>query len=72
MNTNQRALLKVSEVAEELGLAVGTVYHLISQGRIPVTRLSRRCVRVRRSDLDRWLDELTEPGRDGSGPRRFK
>ena len=53
-------LLNVREVAELMGLQVGSVYHLISQKRIPVVRLSARCVRVRLSALMRMWDELTE------------
>jgi hypothetical protein len=43
-----------------MGLAVGTIYHLISQKRIPVVRLSARCVRVRLSHLLLCWDEMTE------------
>lgn len=53
-------LLGVPEVAELMGLASGTVYHLISQKRIPVVRLSRRCVRVRLSTLLKHWDDLAE------------
>jgi len=56
-------LLSVREVASLTGLAVGTIYHLISQKRIPVVRLSRRCVRVRLSDLLNWWDQMTENSR---------
>jgi excisionase family DNA binding protein len=50
-------LLDVKEVAELLGLAPGSIYQLISQSRITVVRLSARCVRFRRSDIDRWIAE---------------
>lgn len=56
-------LVNVQEAAEYLGLAVGTVYHMISEGRLPVTRLSKRCVRFRLRDLNEWLDKKTAPGR---------
>jgi excisionase family DNA binding protein len=52
------ALLTVHDVAELLGLSVGSVYHLISQKRIPVVKLSSRCVRFRRSDIDAWIASL--------------
>jgi excisionase family DNA binding protein len=48
-------LLDVKEVAELLGLAPGSIYQLISQSRITVVRLSARCVRFRRSDIDQWI-----------------
>ena len=50
-------LLDVKEVAELLGLAPGSIYQLISQSRITVVRLAARCVRFRRSDIDRWIAE---------------
>jgi excisionase family DNA binding protein len=50
-------LLTVEEVAEMLGLAPGSVYHMISERRIPVVRLSARCVRFRRSDIATWIAE---------------
>ena len=50
-------LINVKQVAELLGLVPGSVYHLISQRRLPVVRLSARCVRFRRSDIDRWIAE---------------
>ena len=53
-------LLNVNEVAEILGLAPGTIYHLLSQKRLPCVRLSKRCVRFRKSDLERLISDLTE------------
>jgi excisionase family DNA binding protein len=54
-------LMDVKQVAELLGLAPGSVYQLISQGRLPVVRLSARCVRFRRCDIDRWIaDRVVE------------
>jgi excisionase family DNA binding protein len=56
-------LMTVPEVAEFLGLAVGTVYHMVSQKRLPCVRLSARCLRFRRSDLDEFLANLAEGAR---------
>src|SRR5579859_2708164 len=53
-------LLRIPEVAELMGLATGSVYHLVSQKRIPVVRLSARCVRVRLSALLSLWEELTD------------
>lgn len=53
-------LLSIREVSALTGLAIGTLYHLVSENRIPVVRLSRRCVRFRLSALHQWWDELTE------------
>ena len=59
------SFLTVAEVAEMLKLNQQTVRNWIDQGSLPALRVGRR-VRIRRSDLDRLLDE----GRTGgpSGP----
>lgn len=53
-------LLTIGEVAKITGLAVGSVYHLVSQRRIPFVRISARCIRFRVSAIFQWWDELTE------------
>ena len=55
-----RILLNVNEVAELLGLSVGCIYHLVSQKRIPAVKLSSRCVRFRRSDIEHWISSLSQ------------
>jgi excisionase family DNA binding protein len=54
-------LLTVHEVAELLSLSVGSVYHLISEKRIPVVKLSARCVRFERNALEAWIASLAVP-----------
>jgi excisionase family DNA binding protein len=56
-------LLTIAEVSELTGLAVGTLYHFVSQRRIPVVRLSKRCIRFRQSDLSEWIKALTQETR---------
>ena len=72
MTTSNDRLLSVSEVAEVLKLSVGTIYHLVSQKRIPVVRLSARCIRFDRRTISAWLDGLSEPAADelSHGDRR--
>ena len=53
-------LWTVVEAARFLGLAPGSLYHLISQKRVPVIRISSRCVRFRRSDLEKWVSALSQ------------
>lgn len=53
-------LLTINEAAQFLKLAVGTIYHLISQERIPVIRISPRCVRFSEKALQTWLEELSQ------------
>jgi excisionase family DNA binding protein len=61
------------------GIKVSTLYSLVCEKRIPHVRLSRRMVRFRRSDLEKWLNEravpvsappqsLTEKRRRGESP----
>jgi excisionase family DNA binding protein len=56
----ENRLLKIDEVANMTGLAKGSIYHLVSQKRIPVVRLSKRCIRFRQSDLSDWIQTLTQ------------
>jgi excisionase family DNA binding protein len=58
LNTvDRRLLIDVRELSKLTGLAVGTIYQLISAGRLPVIRLSARCVRFRPSDIDQWISQ---------------
>jgi excisionase family DNA binding protein len=59
-NEDKERLLTIQEVSELTHLAVGTLYHLVSQQRIPVVRFSRRCIRFRLSKLKQWFEELTQ------------
>lgn len=56
-------LLRIDEVSELTGLSVGALYHFVSQRRIPVVRLSKRCIRFRQSDLSEWIQTLTQKTR---------
>jgi prophage regulatory protein len=50
------ALMTIREAADFLRVSPLTLYHWINEGRgIPVVRLSSRCVRFRRSDLEEWI-----------------
>ena len=50
-------LMNISEVATLLGLAPGTVYHLVSQKRLPCVRLSSRCLRFQPSAIGEYIRE---------------
>ena len=66
-------LLNINDVAAMTGLAVGTLYHLVSQQRIPVVRISSRCLRFRESDLQQWFDAMTiGPKHPAENPRKAK
>jgi excisionase family DNA binding protein len=52
------ALLTVKDAATYIGRTEQAVQHLVFQRRLPVVRSGRR-VHLRRSDLDRWIEENT-------------
>ena len=64
-------LLDVREVAELLGLAVGTIYHLVSEKRLPCVRLSARCLRFQESAIQELIATLAVDAAP-SGPRGKK
>lgn len=55
------SFLTVAEVAEWLKLNQQTVRNWIDQGSLPAVRVGRR-VRIKRSDLERVLDQGYQPG----------
>jgi excisionase family DNA binding protein len=63
-NADNNHLMDIRDVAEWTGLSVGTLYHLISQRRIPVVRISSRCIRFRKSDIEQWLAEKVVPAQN--------
>lgn len=65
-----KKLWKVEDVADFLGLAVGSVYHLLSQRRIPVVRISARCVRFDPQVIEAWVVDRTESGATIATPKK--
>ena len=62
-------LLTVIELSERLRISPGTIYHWLSEGRLPCIRFSARCVRFRESDVEKMLNKLTYHQSDGNeGP----
>jgi len=61
---NEHSLLDVREAAALLGISPGSLYHWLSQGRIPFVRLGPRCVRFRQSDIEHWVAERVVPSQD--------
>jgi excisionase family DNA binding protein len=55
-------LLTPQEIAELLGVRPSTVYQWTHQGFIPHTKLGR-FVRFKESDVMKWVDERSTPGR---------
>ncbi|MEQ1824081.1 MAG: helix-turn-helix domain-containing protein [Fimbriimonadaceae bacterium] len=57
----EKAFIKVSEVAEEIGLGKSMVYKLISDGVIPSVKIAGvKARRVSRKALDAWIVEQEE------------
>lgn len=52
-------MLTVAEIAAELRVSKMTVYRLVNERQLPSVRVGRS-VRVRRSDLDAYLDTATQ------------
>jgi excisionase family DNA binding protein len=61
MESGNKLLLTVREVAELLGVAPGTIFHWAAQGRLPCVRLSQRCLRFKKSEIEEWLNGLSVP-----------
>jgi prophage regulatory protein len=53
-------LLTSRDVADRLSISVRTLHRLVARGQFPrPIRLSRKCVRWRRSDVEGYLQALT-------------
>lgn len=63
-------LLKVPEAAALLGISPLSLYHFISQRRVPVVRISSRCVRFSRTQLLEWIEGLSHTAEPIPGNRR--
>lgn len=66
--TGKGGWMTVSEVAEELKLPQARVYKLIRDYRnpLPAHRVGERTIRVRRDELQTWLDARKIPSRKGT------
>jgi len=59
---NEKVLLKIDEAASLLGVARATFYRLIWSGAIRPVHIGR-CVRIPRSEVERFAQELQQTGR---------
>jgi excisionase family DNA binding protein len=53
-------LLTVRDVAQLIAMTPFGVYSLVHKKRIPAVKISRRCLRFRPEDIDRWLQEKSQ------------
>ena len=60
-DANEKLVIDIRELSALLGISVGTLYHWVSQGRIPCVRFSQRCLRFSLPEIKRWLAGLNEP-----------
>ena len=61
---NDDRLWNIEEFAKFVGIAVGSAYHLVSQGRVPVVKISSRCIRFRPSEIAAWVESKTQKEND--------
>jgi excisionase family DNA binding protein len=54
-----KLLLTIPQVAAALSLGRSTVYELVQRGELPVVHIGR-AVRVRFTDLEKWVAEQAE------------
>jgi excisionase family DNA binding protein len=52
-------LLKAEEIAVMLGLKVQTIYTMARHGELEKVKLSRKCVRFRADDVERFIEKKT-------------
>ncbi len=58
-------LLTIDEVAAELKLHPDTIRRYIREGKLKPTRVGGTAIRIRRSELDRFIREGEEGSEDG-------
>jgi predicted DNA-binding transcriptional regulator AlpA len=59
--SNEKLLIDIHELSDLTGIAVGSLYHWASEGRLPCVRLSARCLRFSLPAIREWLAGLNEP-----------
>jgi len=52
-------LLKAEQIAAMLGLKVQTVYTMARRGELEKVKLSRRCIRFRADEVERFIERRT-------------
>ena len=61
----QRRLLNITELSEMIGLKPNTIYHWVSQRRIPFVRLGGR-TKFDIEEIDNWIKESSIACKDFS------
>lgn len=60
----EKLLIDIRELSELTGIQIGSLYHMVSAGRIPCVKLSKRCLRFSLPAIRAWIEGLSEPIRD--------
>lgn len=58
--TTMEKLLTVNEVSQLLGISKFGLYGLVFKKRIPAVKISKRCLRFRPRDIEKWLEEKSQ------------
>src|SRR5712691_6272268 len=64
----ERSYYSISEVAELLGVSRVSIWRWISSGKLPVSRLGHRTVRIKREDLQQLLRPMRPTNRPDPAP----
>jgi predicted DNA-binding transcriptional regulator AlpA len=67
----EKLLIDIRELSALTGIAVGSLYHMVSQHRIPCVKLSQRCLRFSVARIHEWIAELNEPVSNETQERRI-
>jgi predicted DNA-binding transcriptional regulator AlpA len=68
---SEKLLIDIRELSAITGIKIGTLYHWVSESRVPHIKLSQRCVRFSVPAIRQWLAELSRPA-ESTNPIRIK
>lgn len=54
--SSDNTLMTRKQVADMLQVSTMHVYQLTRQGKLPVVRFSRKCIRYKKSDVDNYIN----------------
>ena len=59
MALNPNELLTVEKACSQYGVGRTSLYEALSSGALKAKKLGKRATRIRRADMDAWIDSLT-------------
>jgi predicted DNA-binding transcriptional regulator AlpA len=57
---NEKLLIDIRELSAITGIKIGTLYHWVSEGRVPHLKLGQRCLRFSVGAIRKWLDDMNQ------------